>query len=494
LPITHPQHGENWMWAFDNPEFRDVYDLVGTERVWELYMEILLDAIDKLPGHIVGHFYVPAKFGHWPDDAVLETYEDRLIDACAERGMAVEINSRYLYKYFSGDDAQTEKYRTVHLRLMRKAKAKGVMIAVGSDAHSPRDQGGGFEAVLALLDEAEINEIAFPLGDRLARVALRATEDILRQHSAALAALAAPPPAPARGFMPADPADDDDEAGDGEDVQAEVRVEPRPEMTRTEMRHDGAELILPPGAGREAAQITRESREGTLWRSRPRRGAERRRCRGGPRRVAGSARDGGSRGAPGNGRRSASRARRAVRASRRCHNRTGRADGGDRRRRAAGGPGPQSAPGARRDGRARRRAFTQACLDRREAGEEDRADGEIRAARQARQEGAREERAAKENFGEEIAGEEGRHAGDIVEEGDGGEGRRKKTGRQEGGAEKGRPCQTQRAGAESRREATHRKTPHREKGREEEIDPALKLAGHGCVVQNGMRTDGIFRT
>jgi HisJ family histidinol phosphate phosphatase len=254
LPITHPQHGENWMWAFDNPEFRDVYDLIGTERVWELYMEILLDAIDKLPGHIVGHFYVPAKFGHWPDDAILETYEDRLIDACAERGMAVEINSRYLYKYFSGDDAQTEKYRTVHLRLMRKAKAKGVMIAVGSDAHSPRDQGGGFEAVLALLDEAEINEIAFPLGDRLARVALRATEDILRQHSAALAALAAPPPAPARGFMPADPADDDDEAGDGEDVQAEVRVEPRPEMTRTEMRHDGAELILPPGTEEHIAE------------------------------------------------------------------------------------------------------------------------------------------------------------------------------------------------------------------------------------------------
>jgi HisJ family histidinol phosphate phosphatase len=254
LPITHPQHGENWMWAFDNPEFRDVYDLIGTERVWELYMEILLDAIDKLPGHIVGHFYVPAKFGHWPDDAILETYEDRLIDACAERGMAVEINSRYLYKYFSGDDAQTEKFRTVHLRLMRKAKAKGVMISVGSDAHSPRDQGGGFEAVLALLDEAEINEIAFPLGDRLARVALRATEDILRQHSAALAALAAPPPAPARGFMPADPADDDDEASDAEDVQSEVRVETRPEMTRTEMRHDGAELILPPGTEEHIAE------------------------------------------------------------------------------------------------------------------------------------------------------------------------------------------------------------------------------------------------
>ena len=235
LPITHPQHGENWMWAFDNPEFVEFYEIVGTERVWEIYMETLLDAIEKLPGHIVGHFYVPAKFGHWPDDATLEAYEDRLIDACAERGMAVEVNSRYLYKYYVGDDAQLEKFRNVHLRLMRKAKAKGVMVAVGSDAHSPRDQGGAFEAVLALLDEADINEIAFPLNDRLARVALRATEEILRQHSAALAE-ARTPTRPRVGLTP-DPAEDED----GSDDDSERTAEPRIESANPD-----AEIILPP--------------------------------------------------------------------------------------------------------------------------------------------------------------------------------------------------------------------------------------------------------
>ncbi|GAC1558036.1 MAG: hypothetical protein NVS3B17_07400 [Vulcanimicrobiaceae bacterium] len=188
LPITHPQHGENWMWAFDNPEFADLYDVVGTDNVWELYMATLLDAIEKLPGHIVGHFYVPAKFGHWPADETLESYEDRFVAACAERGMAIEVNSRYLYKYYVDDDAQRTKYRAAHLRLLRKAKAAGVMVAVGSDAHSPKDQGGAFDAVLALLDEADINEIAFPIAGRLARVALRATEEIIREHAAALAA------------------------------------------------------------------------------------------------------------------------------------------------------------------------------------------------------------------------------------------------------------------------------------------------------------------
>jgi HisJ family histidinol phosphate phosphatase len=184
LPITHPVHGENWMWPFDNPEFRELYETVGVEQTWELYMAALLDAIDKLPGQIVAHFYVPAKFGHWPAEEALERYEDQLVAACAERGVAIELNSRYFYKYFADDEAQLQRYRDVNLRLLRKAKEKGVAIAVGSDAHSPRDQGSAFSEVLALLDAAEINEIAFPINGRLARVALRATEEIIRKRSA----------------------------------------------------------------------------------------------------------------------------------------------------------------------------------------------------------------------------------------------------------------------------------------------------------------------
>ncbi len=247
LPITHPQHGEGWMWPFDNPEFKEFYEIVGTERVWELYMETLLEAIEKLPGHIVGHFYVPAKFGHWPDEAALEAYEDRFVDACAQYGKAIEINSRYLYKYYAGDEAGLERYRAAHLRLMRKAKEKNVMIAVGSDAHSPRDQGNGFEAVLALLDEADINEIAFPLNDRVARVALRATEEILRQHSAALAALAAPPVS-ARQLGGSLDAPDDEDEDDAVPAPAEAQAE-------------AAEIILPPGTESKIAAEAAERAE-----------------------------------------------------------------------------------------------------------------------------------------------------------------------------------------------------------------------------------------
>jgi HisJ family histidinol phosphate phosphatase len=212
LSIDHADLGAGYQWAFDNPEFQYLYEQIGTEKVWELYMAALLEAIDKLPTNIVGHFYVPAKFGHWPDDATLERYEDQLIDLCAERGYAIEVNSRIFYRTYVPEEQaqeQRQRYFDVHLRLLQKAKAKGVMISVGSDAHSPRDQGGGFDAVLEMLDGADINEVAFPTNGRIARVALRVTEELLRPS------LPEPPP------LAPPPAEDEDEDEDGE-----VRPEP----------------------------------------------------------------------------------------------------------------------------------------------------------------------------------------------------------------------------------------------------------------------------
>ena len=229
LTIDHAELGAGYQWAFDNPEFKQLYDEIGTEKVWELYMAALLEAIDKLPGHIVGHFYVPAKFGHWPDDQTLQKYEDQLVEACAERGFAIEVNARIFYRTYVEEaaggeapgqaaQAQRQRYFDVHLRLLEKAKARGVAISVGSDAHSPRDQGNGFDAVLQMLDAAEINEIAFPINGRMARVALRATEELLNP----------PPPEPVQvavATVAVSLEDEDDEDDDERPAPAAAPLE-----------------------------------------------------------------------------------------------------------------------------------------------------------------------------------------------------------------------------------------------------------------------------
>ena len=183
LSIDHPEKGADFQWPFDNPEFAYLWDHVGIERTWELYVERLVDDVEKLPGHVVGHFYRPAIFGHWPDDAKLQAYEDRMLDAAAARGMAVEINTRPLYREIPDEDRQ--KYIDANKRLMRKAKEKGVGIAIGSGAHSPKDQGGAFDAVLQMLDDCDINEVVFPVNGRLARVVLRATREHLEAQQRA---------------------------------------------------------------------------------------------------------------------------------------------------------------------------------------------------------------------------------------------------------------------------------------------------------------------
>ncbi|MBV8354233.1 MAG: hypothetical protein JO101_02865 [Candidatus Eremiobacteraeota bacterium] len=184
IQIEHPTAGAEYVWGFDNPEFVSLFEHVGAERTWELYVQALLRSIAELPGHIVGHFYVPAVFGHWPPRAALEQYEDQVVEAARAKNMAIEFNTRFLYREHAAEDKQ--RYLEANKRLMRKCRDAGVLIAVGSDAHSPKDQGAAFDVVLQALDEIKVNEIAFPLGGRLARVALR------------VVAPPKPPPVPAR--------------------------------------------------------------------------------------------------------------------------------------------------------------------------------------------------------------------------------------------------------------------------------------------------------
>ncbi|HTX56045.1 MAG TPA: hypothetical protein VMD47_02985 [Candidatus Acidoferrales bacterium] len=181
LPIDHPEKGPDFMWPYDNPEFSNLFEHVGVERTWELYTARLFDDIEKLPGQVVGHFYRPTILGAWPDEKRLEQYEDRLLTLAHARGMAVEINTRQLYR--AENEELRLKYVAANKRLMRKAQARGVGIAIGSDAHSPKDQGAGFDVVLEMLDECSINEVVFPVAGRLARVVLRATREHLEAQA-----------------------------------------------------------------------------------------------------------------------------------------------------------------------------------------------------------------------------------------------------------------------------------------------------------------------
>lgn len=144
LEFEHSEGGL-WLWPFDNPKFSEFYACYGARAVWRCYVETLLREIEARRTDVVGHFYVPAKFGHWPPLSELEEHEDRLIDVCARRFLAIEFNTRALYR---GAPENREAYLTHYRRLLRKSARAGVPIALGSDAHSPMDQANSFDPAM----------------------------------------------------------------------------------------------------------------------------------------------------------------------------------------------------------------------------------------------------------------------------------------------------------------------------------------------------------
>jgi HisJ family histidinol phosphate phosphatase len=147
LEVEHPDGGR-WLWPFDNPEFSSFYERYAARTVWRCYVETLLRQIGELRTDVVGHFYVPAKFGHWPPLRELEEHEDRLIDLCARRCIAIEFNTRALYR---GPAENREAYLAHYRRLLRKSARAGVPIALGSDAHCPADQTNGFDLAMEVI-------------------------------------------------------------------------------------------------------------------------------------------------------------------------------------------------------------------------------------------------------------------------------------------------------------------------------------------------------
>ncbi|HLY01849.1 MAG TPA: hypothetical protein VKR56_05055 [Candidatus Cybelea sp.] len=147
LDVEHPEGGR-WLWPFDNPEFLSFYACYAARTVWRCYVETLLRQIGELRTDVVGHFYVPAKFGHWPPLRELEEHEDRLIETCARRSLAIEFNTRALYR---GPAENRETYLAHHRRLLRKSARAGVPVALGSDAHCPEDQTNGFDLAMEVI-------------------------------------------------------------------------------------------------------------------------------------------------------------------------------------------------------------------------------------------------------------------------------------------------------------------------------------------------------
>lgn len=127
-------------WGFDNPDERQVWDNVDIAGTWRTYFELIGKLADTHLFDVIGHFDLPKKFGHSPGNDAIKEMVQPVLDKIARAQMAIEINSSGLRRPVK------EIYPSI--MLLELARARGIPICFGSDAHNPNEVGFEFAAAL----------------------------------------------------------------------------------------------------------------------------------------------------------------------------------------------------------------------------------------------------------------------------------------------------------------------------------------------------------
>jgi histidinol-phosphatase (PHP family) len=138
-------------WGFDDPRNLGGYEGRDLLSLWERYFELLGDAAESGLFDILAHPDLIKKFGFRPGEDVSHLYATCL-DRVARSGIAVEVSTAGLRKPV-GEIYPSEDF----LRLCRERE---IPVALGSDAHRPREVGQDFEQALRLLRRVGYEEIA----------------------------------------------------------------------------------------------------------------------------------------------------------------------------------------------------------------------------------------------------------------------------------------------------------------------------------------------
>lgn len=137
-------------WGFDNPDEREVWDNVDVAATWRKYFELIGRLAETNLFDIVGHLDLPKKFGYFPGERAIKEMAPPVLEKIAGARMAIEINTSGLRK------PVREIYPSV--MLLGMARARGIPVCFGSDAHKPDEVGYEFAAALELAGNAGYSE------------------------------------------------------------------------------------------------------------------------------------------------------------------------------------------------------------------------------------------------------------------------------------------------------------------------------------------------
>ena len=131
-------------WDIDNPRKLSRWRERDAFEVWTAYFDRLTAAAGSGLFDIIGHVDLAKKFCFYPKEDCAPLFR-RFIAAAAQSGVAIELNTAGLRK----DCREIYPSR----QILELARAHGVPITFGSDAHAPGEGGADFAAAVALARE-----------------------------------------------------------------------------------------------------------------------------------------------------------------------------------------------------------------------------------------------------------------------------------------------------------------------------------------------------
>jgi histidinol-phosphatase (PHP family) len=116
----------------------------GIDRVWEDYWDALEGMIRGGGCQVIGHMDVLRKFGSFMPRKSQAGRVESLLRLIARNGLTLEVNT-------GGIDRASDRQSYPSPEILKLASAAGVDIALGSDAHAPKDVGRYFRETVPML-------------------------------------------------------------------------------------------------------------------------------------------------------------------------------------------------------------------------------------------------------------------------------------------------------------------------------------------------------
>jgi histidinol-phosphatase (PHP family) len=133
--------------AFDHPEMRDRLPAYGFERIFLESLALAERAAASGLFDVIGHLDHAKKLGPRPrDDAAVAAAASAALRAVAAAGIALELNTAGLRRPVG------EAYPAPGL--LAEARALGIPLTLGSDAHRPQEVGWAFDEAAVTAREA----------------------------------------------------------------------------------------------------------------------------------------------------------------------------------------------------------------------------------------------------------------------------------------------------------------------------------------------------